>query len=322
MHRRHLLAALPAAALAPRLAAAQEWPPGPVRAIVPFAPGSATDTVARVFTEKMRETLSQNVVVENRAGANGLIGAEAVARATPDGLTVLIGTNSTNAAAGALFKRVPFDVENAFIPVSTLGSVPLLVAVRAESRWQNLAELLAEAKAKPESITYASASSSQQVSTELMAHMAGAKMLRVPYRSSPLAVQDLLAGRVDLFVADQLVILPQAREGKLRILGITAPQRSAMLPEIPTVAEAGNLPGYQITAWFGLFVPAGTPAIAVSRLNAAVRRAGEQADLRERLSSGFGMVVATSTPEEAAAFVKVEIQRWTSAIRTAGIQPE
>lgn len=322
MHRRHLLAALPAAALAPRLAAAQEWPPGPVRAIVPFAPGSATDTVARVFTEKMRETLSQNVVVENRAGANGLIGAEAVARAAPDGLTVLIGTNSTNAAAGALFKRVPFDVENAFIPVSTLGSVPLLVAVRAESRWQNLAELLAEAKAKPESITYASASSSQQVSTELMAHMAGAKMLRVPYRSSPLAVQDLLAGRVDLFVADQLVILPQAREGKLRILGITAPQRSAMLPEIPTVAEAGNLPGYQITAWFGLFVPAGTPAIAVSRLNAAVRRAGEQADLRERLSSGFGMVVATSTPEEAAAFVKVEIQRWTSAIRTAGIQPE
>ncbi|MCA3364324.1 MAG: tripartite tricarboxylate transporter substrate binding protein [Roseomonas sp.] len=322
MRRRHLLAALPAAALAPRLAAAQEWPPGPVRAIVPFAPGSATDTVARVFTEKMRETLGQNVVVENRAGANGLIGAEAVARATPDGLTVLIGTNSTNAAAGALFKRVPFDVENAFIPVSTLGSVPLLVAVRAESRWQNLAELLAEAKTKPEGITYASASSSQQVSTELMAHMAGVKMLRVPYRSSPLAVQDLLAGRVDLFVADQLVILPQAREGKLRILGITAPQRSAMLPEIPTVAEAGNLPGYQITAWFGLFVPAGTPAIAVSRLNAAVRRAGEQADLRERLSSGFGMVVATSTTEEAAAFVKSETQRWTSAIRTAGIEPE
>jgi tripartite-type tricarboxylate transporter receptor subunit TctC len=278
--------------------------------------------VARVFTEKMRDTLGQNVVVENRAGANGLIGAEAVARATPDGLTVLIGTNSTNAAAGALFKRVPFDVENAFIPVSTLGSVPLMVAVRAESRWQNLAELLAEAKAKPEGITYASASSSQQVSTELMAHMAGAKMLRVPYRSSPLAVQDLLAGRVDLFVADQLVILPQAREGKLRILGITSPQRSAMLPEIPTVAEAGNLPGYQITAWFGLFVPAGTPAIAVSRLNAAVRRAGEQADLRERLSSGFGMVVATSTPEEAATFVKAETQRWTSAIRTAGIEPE
>ncbi|MEY4844019.1 MAG: hypothetical protein RL312_300, partial [Pseudomonadota bacterium] len=237
MKRRHLLAALPAAALAPRFAAAQEWPPSPVRAIVPFAPGSATDTVARVFTEKMRDTLGQNVVVENRAGANGLIGAEAVARATPDGLTVLIGTNSTNAAAGALFKRVPFDVENAFIPVSTLGSVPLMVAVRAESRWQNLAELLAEAKAKPEGITYASASSSQQVSTELMAHMAGAKMLRVPYRSSPLAVQDLLAGRVDLFVADQLVILPQAREGKLRILGITSPQRSAMLPEIPTVAE-------------------------------------------------------------------------------------
>jgi tripartite-type tricarboxylate transporter receptor subunit TctC len=207
---------------------------------------------------------------------------------------VLIGTNSTNAAAGALFKRVPFDVDTAFIPVSTLGSVPLLVAVRAESRWQNLAELLAEAKAKPEGITYASASSSQQVSTELMAHMAGAKMLRVPYRSSPLAVQDLLAGRVDLFVADQLVILPQARD----------------------------LPGYQITAWFGLFVPAGTPAIAVSRLNAAVRRAGEQADLRERLSSGFGMVVSTSTPEEAAAFVKSETQRWTSAIRTAGIEPE
>jgi tripartite-type tricarboxylate transporter receptor subunit TctC len=293
-----------------------------VRAIVPFAPGSATDTVARVFTERMRETLGQSVVVENRAGANGLIGAEAVARATPDGLTVLIGTNSTNAAAGALFKRVPFDVENAFIPVSTLGSVPLLVAVRAESKWQNLAALLADAKAKPEGVTYASSSASQQVSTELMAHMAGVKMLRVPYRSSPLAVQDLLAGRVDLFVADQLVILPQAREGKLRILGITSPQRSTMLPEIPTVAEAGNLPGYQITAWFGLFAPAGTPAPAIARLNAAVRRAGDQADLRERLASGFGMVVSTSSPEEAASFVKAETQRWTSAIRTAGIEPE
>ena len=322
MNRRALLAALPAATLLPRLVAAQgAWPDQPIRAIVPFAPGSATDTVSRVLADGMRPSLGQPVVVENRAGANGLIGAEAVARATPDGNTVLIGTNSTNAAANALFRRVPFDMENGFIPVSTIATVPLLVAVKADSPYRTLADLIAAAKARPEGLTFASASSSQRVATESLAAMAGIKMLHVPYRSSPLAVQDVLTGRVDLFVADQAVILPQAQAGALRILAVTSGQRSGAVPEIPTVREAGNLPDYEVIAWFALFVPAGTPADRVARLNAAVTAALATPELRTRLGT-FGMDIRGSTPAEAVAFVRAETVKWTNAIRQAGIEPE
>ncbi|MBR0651247.1 tripartite tricarboxylate transporter substrate binding protein [Roseomonas terrae] len=321
MNRRALLAALPAASLLPATAGAQAWPDQPIRGIVPFAPGSATDTVARVVAEGMRPSLGQPVVVENRAGANGLIGAEAVARAAPDGNTVLIGTNSTNAAANALFRRVPFDMENGFIPVSTIATVPLLVAVKADSPYRTLAELIAAAKARPEGITFASASASQRVATESLAAMAGIKMLHVPYRSSPLAVQDVLSGRVDLFIADQAVILPQAQAGALRILGVTSGQRSGAVPEIPTVREAGNLPDYEVIAWFALFVPAGTPAERVTRLNRAVNASLELPETRARLGT-FGMDIRGSTPADAVAFVRAETAKWTAAIRMAGIEPE
>jgi tripartite-type tricarboxylate transporter receptor subunit TctC len=317
--RRHLLLATAAAGLP---AAAQDWPTGPIRGIVPFAPGSATDTVARLFAERMRETLGHQVVVENRAGANGLIGAEAVAKAAPDGTTLLFGTNSTNAAANALFRRVPFDMERGFAPISTLASVPLLVAVNADSAHRTLNDLIAAARARPEGISFASASSSQRVATEMLASMAGVRMLHVPYRASPLAVQDLMAGRVDLFVADQAVILPQAQSGRLRILAVTARARSAQVPDVPTVAEASNLPDYELIAWFALLAPAGTPAPIVARLNAAARRAGESAELRARLADGLGMSVFTSTPEEAAAFIRAETAKWTQAVRAAGIEPE
>jgi len=324
MIRRRTLLAAPALAALPALTApafAQAWPAGPVRGIVPFAPGSATDTVARLFADGMRETLGHPVVIENRAGANGLIGAEAVARAAPDGMTVLFGTNSTNAAANALNRRVPFDMERAFAPVSTLASVPLIVAVRNESPFRTLNDLIAAARARPEGITYASASASQQVATEMLASMAGMKLLRVPYRSSPQAVQDLMAGRVDLFVADQAVILPQIGQG-LRALGVTTKERSAQLPDIPTVAEAANLPDYELFAWFVLAAPAGTPAPVVTRLNQAVRAAAANPTLRERLGGTLGMALRPSTPEEAQAFVAAETVKWTNAIRAAGIEPE
>ncbi len=326
IRRRSLIAAtgLAAAGLGNAPAArAQAWPPGPVRGIVPFAPGSATDTVARLFADGMRDTLGHPLVIENRAGASGLIGAEAVARATPDGMTVLFGTNSTNAAANALFRRVPFDMERAFTPVSTMATVPLLVAVRADSPHRTLAELLAAARARPEAITYAQASSSQRVAAEMLAAMAGVKMLMVPYRSSPLAVQDLMAGRVDVFIADQAVILPQVGQpGGLRALAVTTKERSGQLPEVPTVAEAGNLPDYELFAWFVLAAPAGTPAVAINRLNEAVRAAAAAPALRERLGSTLGMAVRTSSPQEAASFVAAETVKWTNAIRAAGIEPE
>jgi tripartite-type tricarboxylate transporter receptor subunit TctC len=320
MRRRHLLAALPALAAAPAFAQGT-WPTAPLRGIVPFAPGSATDTVARLFADAMRETLGQTVVIENRAGANGLIGAEAVARAAPDGTTLLFGTNSTNAAANALFRRVPFDMERAFAPVSMLATVPLVVAVRTDSPHRTLADLITAARARPEALTYASASASQQVSTEMLASMAGMKLLRVPYRSSPQAVQDLMAGRVDLFVADQAVILPQIGQG-LRALAVTTKERSAQLPDVPTIAEAGNLPDYEIFAWFVLAAPAGTPAPIIERLNLAVRNAMASPALRERLGATLGMAVRPSSPEEAARFIATETVKWTNAIRSAGIEPE
>jgi tripartite-type tricarboxylate transporter receptor subunit TctC len=320
MFRRQLLGALPALAAAPAFAQGQ-WPTGPLRGIVPFAPGSATDTVARLFAERMRETLGQPIVVENRAGANGLIGAEAVARAAPDGMTLLFGTNSTNAAANALNRRVPFDMERAFAPVSLLCSVPLIVAVKADSPFRTLADLITAAKAKPEGLTYASASASQRVATEMLASMAGIKLLHVPYRSSPLAVQDLVAGRVDLFVADQAVILPQIGQG-LRALAVTTKQRSAQLPDTPTVAEAGSLPDYELFAWFVLVAPAGTPAPVITRLNEAVSRAAASRELQDRLGSALGMAILPSTPEEAQRFITAETRKWTDAIRAAGIEPE
>jgi len=319
MDRRSLLA-LPALMAVPALA--QEWPPGPVRAIVPFAAGSATDTVARMFAERMRETLGHPVVVENRAGASGLIGAEAVARAPADGLTVLFGTNSTNAAANALFRRVPFNMEADFAPISTIASVPLLVAVAANSPYRTLGDLVAAARARPDGLSYASASASQRVATEMLTSMAGIRMLHVPYRASPAAVQDLIAGRVDVFIADQAVILPPAQGGQLRVLGVTTRTRSAQMPQVPTVAEAANLPNYELFAWFVLVAPAGTPAVAIQRLNLALRRAGEDATLRTRLGEALGMQIMTGTPEEATAFMRAETVKWTQAIRAAGIEPE
>lgn len=321
MHRRALLAAAATSGLAwPALA--QDWPNAPVRGIVPFAAGSATDIVARLFGERMRETLGQPVVIENRAGASGLIGAEAVARSVPDGLTVLFGTNSTNAAANALFRRVPFDMEKDFAAVSLLASVPLLVAVPQNSRYRTLNDLLAAARARPEAVSYASTSASQRVATEMLASMAGVRMLHVPYRSSPLAVQDLVSGRVDVFVADQAVILPAARDGQLRVLAATTKTRSPQLPDVPTVAEAANLPDYELFAWFVMVVPTATPAPAIARLNAAVRHAASSAELRQRLGDTLGMAVTPSSPEEAAAFVRSETVKWTNAIRAAGIEPE
>lgn len=319
--RRTLLAGLPAIAAAPAFAQAP-WPAGPIRGICPFAPGSATDTVARLFAEAMRATLGQPIVIENRAGAGGMLGAEVVARAAADGMTLLFGTNSTNAAANALFRRVPFDMERAFAPISTLASVPLIVAVKADSPHRTLADLLGAARARPEAITYAQASSSQRVAAEMMASMAGVRMLMVPYRSSPLAVQDLMAGRVDVFVADQAVILPQVQAGGLRALAVTTKERSAQLPDVPTIAEAGNLPDYELFAWFVLAAPAGTPPAIIQRLNAAVRAATDSAELRERLATGLGMAVRPSTPEGAATFIAAETVKWTNAIRAAGIEPE
>jgi tripartite-type tricarboxylate transporter receptor subunit TctC len=307
--------------LMPALVLAQAYPAKPVRAIVPFAAGSATDTVGRVFAQKWGELLGQPVVVDNRAGANGSIGAESVARAAPDGYTVLVGTNTTNAAINSLMKNVPFNFERDFAPVSFLGSIPLLVCVNASFPAKTLADLIAMAKAKPGSITFATASASQRVSSEMLASMTGIKLVHVPYKSSPNAITDLISGQVQMFTADFAVTLPQVKAGKIRALAVTSTQRSSLAPDVPTVNEAAGLKSYELIAWFALFAPAGTSRDVVSRLNDAARRSVAAPDVKERFVP-IGLELGSSTPEELAARVKVEAAKWSKAMKEAGIEPE
>jgi tripartite-type tricarboxylate transporter receptor subunit TctC len=299
------------------------WPAAqPIKFIVPFAAGSATDTVARVYADQVARSIGATIVIENRAGANGMIGADAVAKAAPDGYTILIGTNSTNAAAPALFNRVPFDHQKDFAPISVLGSVPLIVGVPATSPMRTLKDLIDAAKARPGQLNFATASSSQRVSTEMLASMAGIKMNMVPYRASPQAATDLIAGRIDLFVADMALMLPHVQAGTVRALAVTSAQRVSQLPDTPTVEQAGGLTGYELIAWFAAFGPAGTPQPVIDRLNAAFRQASTSADTLEKLGKGMGMSVSASSPAELVERVKVETVKWEKAVSDAGIEKQ
>jgi len=322
LSRRALLASA-SAALALPAAAQSSWPDGRViKGIVPFAAGSATDTIARVYADQMSKMLGASIIIENRAGANGLIGADAVAKSPPDGLTILFGTNSTNAAAPALFKSVPFDHEKDFAPIAYMGHVPLLVCVPTKSDFKTLKDLIAYGKANPGKLNYGSASSSQRVSTEMLMSMAGFKMNLVTYRASPQAVTDLITGQIDVFVADLAVMLPQVQGGNLRPLAITSKARAPQLPDLPTVEEAGGLAGYELIAWFGAFAPAGTPASVIARLNEVMVRAAATSEVKDKLGSGLGITVAASSPAMLAESVKTESAKWAKAVADAGIEKQ
>ncbi len=323
LNRRALLAGV-SLSLLPFAAGAQStWPDGKViKGIVPFAAGSATDTIARVYADQMSKTLGASIIIENRAGANGMLGADAAAKSAPDGLTILFGTNSTNAAAPALFKTVPFDHEKDFAPIAYMGSVPLLVCVANKVEAKTLKDLIALAKASPGKLNFGSASSSQRVSTEMMMSMAGIKMNLVTYRASPQAVTDLISGQIDVFVADLAVMLPQVQAGTIRALAATSAKRVPQLPDLPTVEEAGGLTGYELIAWFGAFAPAGTPPAVIARLNDAIVKASASAEVQDKLGKGLGIAVSSSTPEQLAANVRTEGAKWQKAVTDAGIEKQ
>lgn len=302
-------------------AMAQGYPNKPIKAIVPFAAGSATDQIGRAFAQKMSETLGQPIVIENRAGVNGMLGADAVAKSAPDGYTIMVGTNSTNAALKSLMKKLPYDQDTAFAPIGYIGSVPLIVAVNNDVPAKNLRELVALAKAKPTQLTFASASTSQRVSTEMLQSMAGIEMTHVPYKSGPAAMTDLIGGQVNLFTADFAVMLPQVKAGKIRGLAVTSMQRSKAIPELPTVNEALGLKDYELIAYFALFAPAGTPADVIARLNRALNTAAADKDIIERFSA-IGFETAPGTPEALAQRNRLETAKWAKAIRDAKIEAE
>ena len=302
-------------------AMAQGYPNKPIKAIVPFAAGSATDQIGRAFAQKMSEQLGQPIVIENKAGVNGMLGADAVAKSAPDGYTIMVGTNSTNAALKSLMKKLPYDQDTAFAPIGYIGSVPLIVAVNNEVPAKNLKELVALAKTKSGHVTFASASTSQRVSTEMLQSMAGVEMTHVPYKSGPAAMTDLIGGQVNLFTADFAVMLPQVKAGKIRGLAVTSMQRSKAIPELPTVNEALGVKDYELIAYFAMFAPAGTPADVIAKLNKALNAAANDKDIIEKFSA-IGFETAPGSPEALAQRNKAETAKWAKAIRDAKIEAE
>ena len=317
----HWLLALAASTACLSAAHAQPYPNKPIKAIVPFAPGSATDQIGRAFAEKMAATLGQPIVIDNKPGANGMLGADAVAKAPADGYTILIGTNSTNAALKFLMKKLPYDQDTAFVPVGFLGSVPLMVAVNPEVPAKTLREFVELAKAKPGQVSFAYASTSQQVSSEMLASMAGIQMNAIPYKSGPAAMTDLIGGQVNMFTADFGVTVQQHKAGKIRGLAVTSSKRSAVVPELPTVNEALGLKDYELIAYFAVFAPAGTPPEIIAKLNQAINAAAEQKDLQEKFAA-TAFVIDPGTPDALAQRNKAETAKWAKAIRDAKIEPQ
>ena len=308
-------------AIACTLSVADSYPSKPIRAIVPFAAGSATDQIGRAFAVKMAESLGQPVVIENRPGANGMIGAEVVAKSPADGYTLLFGTNSTNAALKSLVKNLPYNQDTAFTPIGYFGSVPLIVAINNDVPAKSLNGFVSLAKADPSKMTFAYASTSQRVSSEMIASVADIKMTGVSYKSGPNAMTDLIGGQVNMFTADFAVTLPQVQAGKIRGLAVTSLKRSPAIPELPTVNEALGIKGYELIAFFAAFGPAGMPTDAVTKLNKAINDAAKSKDLVEKFST-MGFESQPGTPEALGQKIKLETVKWAKAIKEAGMQPE
>jgi tripartite-type tricarboxylate transporter receptor subunit TctC len=303
--------------LASATALAQSYPAKPVRVVVPYPPGGPTDIVARVVSQKLTEQTGQQFLVENRAGAGGNIGAEAVARAPADGYTLLVATTA-HAINPSLFKQLGYDLQKDFAPVSQLTGGPLVIVANPSLPAKDVRELIALAKAKPGALNFASSGNGQSthLSAELFSSMAGIKMNHVPYKGSAPALTDVIAGQADLMFDTMLSAMPQVKTGKLKALAVTSAARSPAAPDLPTVAESG-LPGYEAIAWNGLLAPAGTPKDVVATLNAELKRTLELPEIRERFAAqGFG--AAWSPPEKYSAFIQAELAKWAKVVKASG----
>jgi tripartite-type tricarboxylate transporter receptor subunit TctC len=315
-----LLATVAFVAGAGHAAAQDSYPSRAIKFVVPFAAGSATDTLARVLGEKMSASLGQSIVVDNMPGASGFLAAQNVARAEPDGHTVLVTSNTTHAANQSLFKKLPYDPIGGFEPVTKLGTITLALVVNPSVPAGSVKELIDYAKANPEALSFGSGSSSSRIAGEMLKTLAGINMVHVPYKSNPQAVTDLLGGQISMVFADISTTLPQAKAGKVKALAVSSPQRTPLAPDLPTMAEAG-VPGYDLTAWFAAFVPAGTPQPIVDKLNTAFKEALADPKATETLL-GAGIEPTSSTPGELKAFVVSETDKWAKIVKAAGIEAE
>jgi len=302
-------------------AQAQGFPAKPVRLVVPFAPGGGADILARIVGQKLAEPLGQSVIIDNRAGAAGIVGGEIVVKSPPDGYTLLMGAPGL-AINPSLYTRLPFDALRDLAPISLVGAVPNLVVVHPSVPARTLQELVALARSRPGRLNYASPGrgTSLHFAAELFRSMTGTELVHVAYKGGAPAVTDLVGGHVDLMFDVLPSSLPYVKSGRLRALAITATQRSPLLPDLPTVAESG-LAGYQAITWNGLLAPAGTPRDVIARLQQAIHQAVRAPDMRERYAA-IGTDQVTNTAEEFAAFMREESAKWARVAKAAGIKPE
>jgi tripartite-type tricarboxylate transporter receptor subunit TctC len=302
-------------------AAAQSYPAGPVRIVVPFAPGGSTDIMARTVAQQLTERFRQQVLVENRPGASGTIGTAFVAKSPPDGHTMLL-VQSSFVSNPSLFKDLPYNQSRDLTPVTNLATGPLNLTVHPSLPAKTVKQLIALARKHPGEINYGSpgVGSISRLACALFNQMAGVKMTHVPYKGSGAAIADMLSGQVQFYAPNLFLSLPHVRAGKLHSLGVTTAQRSPIAPDLPTIAESG-LPGYEVSTWFGVFVPSGTPRAAVNQLNQALAEIVKSRLMQERLARD-GLTGVASTPEEFAKEVARDTEKYSKVIRALGIQAQ
>ena len=318
--RGRMVRALSAAALAllPALAAAQAWPSRPIRLVVPFPPGGPTDIVARPLAQLLSESLKQQVVIDNRGGAGGTIGADAVAKSPADGYTLLMGTVGTAAINASLYKKLPHDPVRDFTPIAMVASAPVAVVVNPSAGIGSVKELIERAKAKPGAVNFGSAGNGTpgHLTGELFASAAGVKLTHLPYKGSAPAITDLVGGQIPLMFDPLQSVIQHVQAGRLKALAVSSRARSSVLPDVPTLAESG-LKDFESTAWWAVFGPANMPAAVVEQLKAEIERIVRSDAYREKLGN-LGVAPAVDQRESLADFQKSEIAKWGKAVRDSG----
>jgi tripartite-type tricarboxylate transporter receptor subunit TctC len=304
------------------VAFAQPYPNKPLKIIVPFAPGGATDLIARAVGQKLTESMGQPVVVENRTGASGMLGADLVAKSPPDGYTLLMASTAEIAINPSLYAKMAYDPAKDLAPVTLAGITPLILVVNPNTPARSVNDLVVQAKSTPGSVSFASAGngSVQHLSGELLKTITRTEMTHVPYKGAAPALVDLLGGQVTMFFSGMPPAMPHVKSGKLRAIAVTTPKRSPAAPDVPTMAEAG-IPGFDISNWFGVFAPAGTPNEILNKLNAEIVRALALPDVKERLASQ-GAEVVGNTRAEFAAFIAAEMAKYAKLIKESGAKAD
>ena len=300
-------------------ASAADYPTRPVRVIVPFGAGSATDVVARTIGQNLAEALGQAMVVDNRAGANGTIGAELAAKSPKDGYTLLMSTNTPSAAAPSLMKKINYDPVKDFAPIARIGTIAFVLVTNPSLPAKSMNELIALAKQQPGKLTAGSGSAGSLVPVFMLQQMAGIELNHVPYKSIPPALTDVMSGQINMVYADMVTGAPQVKSGKVRALGVTSKKRDPLLPDVPAIAE--TVKDFELIAWFALFAPAGTPNAIVARLAADSAKILARSDVRERFAV-MGIQVAPLAPAELGEFQKSELAKWAKLAKAANIIPE